>query len=138
MSTREEKLSFARLIADYVETGRDYELIDKRQAVIEAVLVLLEDIGAAQRYLQAIGVPYDLYEPERTPLVTPELHAVVEALHKKTIWTDQDGRIGLAHAWLEYKQSEKAKIDAYRRLIEFLLQPVPDIKYGEHKWGAFA
>jgi hypothetical protein len=57
---------FAEGIADYVATNDRYEELDKRQAVIEAVMILGEDIGAAQDFLRIIGVDIDLYDWHRT------------------------------------------------------------------------
>jgi hypothetical protein len=51
-------------VADYVETHSDYASLSKREVAVETVRVLLDDIGAAQEFLNAIGVNVDLYELE--------------------------------------------------------------------------
>lgn len=56
------KKGLVEQIADYIATNNRYTDMDKREAIMEAVGVLTNDIGAAQRYMQAIGVDIDLYE----------------------------------------------------------------------------
>ena len=64
VSTKKEqtKQEFITSIADYVETGEGYSKYTKRDAVMAALRVLTEDIGAAQSFVNAIGVKIDLYE----------------------------------------------------------------------------
>ena len=52
---------FAEGIADYVQTHRRYDVMDKREAIISAVEVLCGDLGAAQSFMDTIGVKIDLY-----------------------------------------------------------------------------
>jgi hypothetical protein len=61
LATTSPKRVLAEEIANYVETHGRWDDLTKREAVIEAVLVLTEDIGAAQQFVQAIGVDVDLY-----------------------------------------------------------------------------
>lgn len=49
-------------IAGHIATHAWFEVFDKEEAVIEAVRVLTNDIGAAQAYLYAIGLEIDLYD----------------------------------------------------------------------------
>lgn len=49
-------------IANYVETHARYADLTKREAVMEAVRVLTNDIGAAQQFVYAIGLEVDLYD----------------------------------------------------------------------------
>lgn len=58
----EAREKFAEFIADYVETNIRYESLTKREVVVATVFVLLNDIGAAQKYLDTIGLKIDLYE----------------------------------------------------------------------------
>lgn len=60
MSGRDAR-EFAEGIANYVQSHGRYTRLTKRQAMVEAVLVLINDIGAAQGYLQTIGIDVDLY-----------------------------------------------------------------------------
>lgn len=53
---------FAESIADYVQTSRHFDAMDKREAIISAVEVLLGDPGAAQGYMDALGVKIDIYD----------------------------------------------------------------------------
>lgn len=53
--------AFAKGIADYVQTHRRYDVMDKREAIITAVEVLLGDVGAAQSFMNTLGVKIDLY-----------------------------------------------------------------------------
>lgn len=52
---------FAEGIADYVQTHKDYDVMGKREAAIAAVEVLLGDLGAAQSYMDTLGIDIDLY-----------------------------------------------------------------------------
>lgn len=62
----DERAALAEGIADYVETHAMYDEMTKREAVVAAVRVLTDDIGAAQNYLTAIGVQVDLFgSPDR-------------------------------------------------------------------------
>jgi hypothetical protein len=63
--TQTAKEKFAESIADYVETSNGYPVFTKRDAMITAILVLTNDIGAAQRFLDVIGLKIDLYEFNR-------------------------------------------------------------------------
>ena len=74
MQTRAE---FAEGIADYVQTHKDYERLSKWEAIIAAVRVLTDDLGAAQSFLYAVGVhDLDLYtydfqsQPSAVPLAS--------------------------------------------------------------------
>ena len=60
------KQDFITSIADYVEMGEGYNKYTKRDAVMAALRVLTEDIGAAQSFVNAIGVKIDLYEYDFT------------------------------------------------------------------------
>jgi hypothetical protein len=60
------KAELARGIADYVETHNLYESLTKREAIIAAVRVLTDDIGAAQEFVTAIGLDVDLYTTDLT------------------------------------------------------------------------
>lgn len=62
----EKRMEWLRGMAEYVKTHRDYARLSKRQVVAETLAVLLNDIGAAQSFLDVIGVPYDLYESQPT------------------------------------------------------------------------
>lgn len=62
MARTPEKEAFAKSIADYVEDHPGWDALSKRDIAIEAVMVLLDDIGAAQEFIDTIGVPYDLYD----------------------------------------------------------------------------
>lgn len=54
---------FAESIANYVETHRHYADLSKREAVIEALMLVTSgDMAAAQGCLDAMGVKLDLYE----------------------------------------------------------------------------
>lgn len=48
-------------MADYVQTHRLYEVMDKREAVIAAVEVLCGDLGALQSLLDVVGIKLDVY-----------------------------------------------------------------------------
>lgn len=61
MKNMEERMAFCRSIADYVATNDKYCHFTPYTAAVEAIRVLCEDIGAAQGFLDTIGVPYDLY-----------------------------------------------------------------------------
>lgn len=61
MTESDERAALAEGIADYVETHAMYDEMTKREAVVAAVRVLTDDIGAAQNYLTAIGVQVDLF-----------------------------------------------------------------------------
>lgn len=54
--------AFIKGVADYVETNARWAEMSKREAVEATVRLLVEDVGAAQSFLDAIGVPYDLYD----------------------------------------------------------------------------
>lgn len=63
--TKEDtKLAFCTRIADYVETSEGYEKMTKRDAVMSALRVLTNDIGAAQDFIYAIGLKVDLYDED--------------------------------------------------------------------------
>lgn len=68
LPTEVERQRFAEGIADYMLTHKDYESLTKREVVIAAIRVLTGDIGAAQSFLNVIGVDYDLFseDPEVT------------------------------------------------------------------------
>ncbi len=55
------KKALAEQIADYVATNARYDEMGRREVIIEAVWVLTNDIGAAQKFVQAIGLNIDLY-----------------------------------------------------------------------------
>jgi hypothetical protein len=57
----------AESIADYVETSSKWNDWTKREVALATVLVLTDDIGAAQDYLKTIGVRIDLYTCQLTP-----------------------------------------------------------------------
>lgn len=62
MNHREKKVELAESIANYVITSSTFHRWSKRQVSLETALVMMEDIGLAQAFLDAIGVPYDVYD----------------------------------------------------------------------------
>lgn len=63
----QRQMEFAVSMADYMMSHVRYEELTKREAVIEAMSVLMGDIGAAQAFLNAIGLDVDLYTTELLP-----------------------------------------------------------------------
>ena len=59
LSIRRQK--YADSIADYVMTHERIETLSQRDVALATVRVMLDDIGAAQGFLDAIGVKVDLY-----------------------------------------------------------------------------
>lgn len=60
----ENKEQFVQSIADYVETHFQYSEMSKRGAVVSALEVLVNDIGAAQRFINVIGLKINLYDED--------------------------------------------------------------------------
>jgi len=59
IKTKQEQ--FADSIANYISTHPSYDGWDKKTAATEAIRILFNDIGAAQGFLDALGVSIDLY-----------------------------------------------------------------------------
>lgn len=69
---------FANRIASYVEHGSDYSNWEKRRAMVEVITVLFNDIGAANEFLNVLGVKIDLFETD-----IEELNTYLEAWKKE-------------------------------------------------------
>ena len=69
---------FANRIASYVETGVDYANWGKRRAMVEAITILFNDIGAAHDILNLMGIEIDLYETD-----LKELNVCIEKYRKE-------------------------------------------------------
>lgn len=57
----DKKQCYAESILAYLKTHPSYERMTPEEAVIQAIRVMTDDIGAAQDFLNAIECPYDLY-----------------------------------------------------------------------------
>lgn len=57
MTAKSKREQLAEDIAYYVETHARYADMTRREAVMEAVWVLMDDPGATRQFLDAIGTP---------------------------------------------------------------------------------
>lgn len=63
--SEEMKEAFAQSIADYMRIyGKGFDWMTPEEAAMGAIRVLTDDIGAAQNFLNVIGVKVDLYSYE--------------------------------------------------------------------------
>lgn len=62
MARTDRKIDFAKSIVRFAQQHNKWTTMSKEEAALETVMVILDDIGAAQEFLNAIGVTVDLYE----------------------------------------------------------------------------
>ena len=115
---RDARERLAVSVADYVETHKRYAELSKREVAIATVRCLTDDIGGAQSFLDAIGVPWDLYDNAPTGVLAVEVErgqAITQA----------------AIAWYESQSRRSAErlcdaVDAYRVGVGDTPQPTTD------------
>lgn len=88
-SERKKKaLEFADSVANYLESHNHWDALTNRHAIIDAVMIMTEDIGLAQRFLDVVGVGVDLYDDSIPQKVTDEQSKDLYLSHDEQVRTE--------------------------------------------------